>query len=170
MFHGFHSLIELWQNSLSIPTESSQLRSESLLLYAFSVLSVQYYSIEKKLKTESVADIAKAYIEEHFTDSKISLQRIGKALSYNPKYISSIFKNTFHTGVSDYILTKRIQYAFTLMNQGVSTIKNIAFLCGFQDPLYFSKVFKTTTGLSPREYLQQLTKTNHSIYATQSDF
>ncbi len=157
VFRGFHSIIEFWQNSLGIPAEIAQLRSESLLLYTFSAILAKYYSLENQSTTESVANTIKVYIEEHFTDSQLSLESIGKALSYNPKYLSSRFKNTFHIGISNYITAKRIQYAFTLMNQGVSIIKNIASLCGFRDQLYFSKVFKETTGLSPRAYLQQLT-------------
>ena len=157
VFYGFHSLIELWRSSLNIPAEVAQLRSESLLLYTFSALSAKYYSInEQKPKAQSVAEAIKAYIEEHFTDPQLSLHSIGKALSYNPKYLSSLFRTTFHTALSDYIMTKRIQYAFTLINQGIFVVKNVASLCGFRDPLYFSKVFKAYTGLSPRAYLQQL--------------
>ena len=118
VFRGFHTLIELWRSSLEIPTEAVQLRSESLLLYTFSILSVKCFSKEEQTtKTKSVAEATKAYIEEHFTDPQFSLQSIGTALSYNPKYLSSLFRNTFHTVISDYIMTKRIQYAFTLMNQ-----------------------------------------------------
>ena len=156
VFHGFHSLIDLWKNSLAIPMEVAQLRSESLLLYTFSVLFAQYSSNKQQSKTDDVSERVKSYIEEHFTDPQISLNSISKALAYNPKYLSSLFKSTFHVGISDYIITKRIQYAFTLMHQGISLIKNVASLCGFQDPLYFSKVFKQNTGISPRKYLQQI--------------
>ena len=154
VFHGFYSLIGLWKNSLAIPEETAQLRSESLLLYTFSAISAKYYANKPAPSKQGIAELTKEYIEKHFTDPQLSLQKLSTELSYNPKYLSSVFKNTFHTGISDYITMKRLEYAFTLINQGVTIVKTLSTLCGFRDPLYFSKVFKTNTGVSPRDYLQ----------------
>lgn len=40
------------------------------------------------------------------------------------------------------------------------TITNISRLVGFDDPLYFSRVFKKYTGASPQAYYQNLGNTN----------
>ena len=61
-------------------------------------------------------------------------------------------------GVSEYIATIRIQYACTLMEQGLSSVSDIALLCGFSDPLYFSKVFKKRMGISPRAHINEIRK------------
>ena len=37
------------------------------------------------------------------------------------------------------------------------TINEIAEDCGFEDPYYFSRVFKKVTGLSPMQYYKQNT-------------
>ena len=37
-------------------------------------------------------------------------------------------------------------------------VSDIAYLCGYMDPLYFSKVFRKKMGLSPREYMQNAKK------------
>lgn len=58
-------------------------------------------------------------------------------------------------GISEYVATLRIQQACTLLDQGFTSVKDIAFLCGYNDPLYFSKVFKAKTGVSPREYQKE---------------
>ena len=39
-------------------------------------------------------------------------------------------------------------------NAGARTIADIAPLCGFHDPLYFSKMFKKKYGIAPRYYLE----------------
>lgn len=54
----------------------------------------------------------------------------------------------------------RINHAVFLMEQGITSVKNIAFLSGYKDPLYFSGVFKKTLGLSPSEYLAQTLQKN----------
>jgi len=42
-----------------------------------------------------------------------------------------------------------------LIEQGITAVKNIAFLCGYQDPLYFSNVFKKTFGISPSDFISR---------------
>ena len=39
-------------------------------------------------------------------------------------------------------------------NAGARTIADIAPLCGFSDPLYFSKMFRKKYGTAPRNYLE----------------
>ena len=158
VFRGFNELTDFWRNALDMDSTVAELRSESVVLYTFSSIGTKYYPSGNKSKEQTAASEAKKYIDDNFTNPELSLQGIAEALSYNPKYLSSLFKSAFKLGISDYITTIRIQHACALMDQGVSGVKNIAFLCGFNDPLYFSKVFKTKMGLSPREHLNKLQK------------
>ena len=41
---------------------------------------------------------------------------------------------------SAYLTNVRLKHAVFLMEQNVTSIKNIALLCGYKDPLYFSNV------------------------------
>ncbi len=77
-------------------------------------------------------------------------------LGYNAKYLSTCFKRKMNIGFSEYVRTLRINNAVFLMDHGVESVKNVAFLSGFQDALYFSKVFKATVGQSPSEYIEKL--------------
>ena len=61
-------------------------------------------------------------------------------------------------GVSlkEYLRTLRIKYAVSLFDHGMDSVKNVALLSGFNDPLYFSTVFKKTVGVSPTDYAHSL--------------
>jgi AraC-like DNA-binding protein len=59
-------------------------------------------------------------------------------------------------GYAEYLRNLRIKYAVSLFDHGIDSVKNVALLSGFSDPLYFSTVFKTVVGLSPKEYLKKL--------------
>ena len=61
-------------------------------------------------------------------------------------------------GITEYLNTVRIQQACALMEQGFTSIKDIALLCGYKDPLYFSRVFKKEMKVSPREHLAEIEK------------
>ncbi|MBQ1222950.1 MAG: helix-turn-helix transcriptional regulator, partial [Oscillospiraceae bacterium] len=58
-----------------------------------------------------------------------------------------------------YLNTLRIRHACVLIEQGISGVKDISNLCGFSDPMYFSRLFKAKLGVSPREYVR-----THNLY------
>lgn len=152
IFREMDLLIPLWESAIN--AETSDLKCEAMLLYAFSELGDRMI---KKEKTASEAIVRiKEYIDENFNMPDLDLKKIAEELSYNEKYISALFKREFKTGFSEYIATIRIQYACTLMNQGLSSVSDIATLCGYTDSLYFSKVFKKKIGSSPKEHIKVL--------------
>ena len=159
-FPGRERLIELWRNSITDDQTILPLRCEGILLYSFSVLGKQMKEIDNSSQTMLQV---KKYIDENFSDRDLSLEQISKKCSYNKKYISTAYKKYFKIGISKYISIIRIQHACTLMEQGFSSVKDIAFLCGFTEPLYFSKVFKDKMGISPREYIKNIKKNQNKL-------
>lgn len=146
-FIGFDGLIPLWQESLSRADSSSiDLAAESMLLYTFSRFSGD------TAKRNSLVNKIISISEESFTDTTLTINTIAEQISYNPKYISHIFKEKMGIGYSEYLRTLRIKFAVSLFEHGIDSVKNVALLSGFSDPLYFSTVFKKSTGLSPKEY------------------
>lgn len=51
-----------------------------------------------------------------------------------------------------YLNNQRMEKAKDFLLSNTMTISNIAHLVGFDDPLYFSRVFKKYTGVSPQMY------------------
>ena len=146
-FDGFSGMIPLWRESLSRAcADTIALAAESILLHSFSRLSQSAAQKDKLLLR--ILEIT----EERFCDPELSLGVIARELSYNAKYLSHYFKEKKGIGYSEYLKTIRINYAVTLFDHGISSVKNIALLSGFTDPLYFSSVFKKCIGLSPTEY------------------
>lgn len=154
LFKNMQNLFPIWKESIIDSKAVLSLRCEGILLYSFSVLSEQAET--KNVKNENLTSKIKKYVEENFSQKDMSLEKISSVFSYNKKYISTIFKNELHIGISQYIATLRIQYACTLMEQGFSCVSDIAYLCGFSDSFYFSKVFKTKMGISPKEHINSL--------------
>ena len=145
-FQGYESLLPLWQESLFRADEQTlDLLAESVLLYSFSKLK------KAEKNTDLIGSIL-TYLEQHFTDPALSLAEVADALGYNPKYLSSLFKREIGNGFAQYLRLMRIRHAVLLIENGVTSIKNVACLCGFSDPLYFSKVFREAVGVSPKDF------------------
>lgn len=162
VFSGYQELLEMWQAGLSVRESVSGLRSESILLYSFSLLGETLLCREEKnTRSCETALQIKKYIDEHFSDPGLSLEQISRECSYNPKYISTIFKDRFNMGISEYLNTIRLQHAYVLMEQGFTSVKTIATMSGYKDPMYFSKVFRAKVGLSPRECMASLKNELH---------
>ncbi|MBQ9545475.1 MAG: helix-turn-helix transcriptional regulator, partial [Clostridia bacterium] len=96
------------------------------------------------------------YLEENYSDQSLSLSRMAQDLGYNEKYLSHCLSKSLGKTFSEYLKLLRIKHAVFLMENGVSTIKNIAYLVGFGDPLYFSRVFTSVTGKTPRQFVKEL--------------
>ena len=146
---GFDRLLPFWHESLlHADAQNVDLAAESVLLYTFSRLS----SVK-----DGALDLAAemiAFSEKHFNEPTLSLGTVAEALGYNTKYLSHLFKTKTGVGYAEYLRTLRIKHAVTLMDFGVESVKNVALLSGFSDPLYFSTVFKKQRGITPKEYVQ----------------
>ena len=146
-FDGYDSLIPMWDESLARASNKNvDLAAESVLLYTFSRMDPDDSSGRGIIRR--VLNIS----EQRFTDSDLSIGQIANELFYNPKYLSHKFKEKMGMGYTDYLNSLRIKYAVMLFEHGIDSVKNIAALCGFSDPLYFSSVFKKRMGVSPSEY------------------
>jgi YesN/AraC family two-component response regulator len=148
LFDGFDGVIPMWQQSLLRADEQTiDIIAESMLLYGFSNLP------PKTSAQNSIVNKMLDMCQKNFCDSDFSLNYIADKLCYNPKYLSHLFKQKMNVGFSEYLRTLRINYAITLFDNGLDSIKNVALLSGFSDPLYFSSVFKKTVGKSPKDYI-----------------
>lgn len=105
-----------------------------------------------------VVNKAKTYIDNHYSDNKINLIDIATALSINPSYLSSIFKNELGLSIVAYITKMRMEKAKKLIEQGQYTLQDISVWVGYNDVYYFSKCFKKSYGISGTEYAKRVKK------------
>ncbi len=155
VFSGFYELADLWKNAIGVKADPLGTVSEGVLLYTFGILGARLQDKQRRCETGAGSfNVIKKYIDDNFSDEDFSLQKMANELNYNPKYISQLFKRTMNVGISEYITTLRIQNACTMIEQGTTSVSDIATRCGFRDAQYFSKVFRSKTGMSPTKYMK----------------
>jgi AraC-like DNA-binding protein/ligand-binding sensor protein len=97
---------------------------------------------------------AERYIWEHYT-RKISLQEIAGVSGLSAPYFSTIFKEEMGENLSHYLNRLRVERAAAMLAETELSLNEISSACGFEDQSWFSKIFKSFTGLSPGKYRER---------------
>jgi len=103
---------------------------------------------------------AKRYIDEHFADPDISLHTVASYVNVSPNHFSAIFSQESGESFIDYLTCVRIDHAKKLLSSSQMKGADIAYESGFNDPHYFSFIFKKRTGVSPRDYRAEKNEPN----------
>jgi two-component system response regulator YesN len=95
-----------------------------------------------------------AFIEENF-DHQIQLSDAAAAASVSSAYLSRLFGEHMASSFIDCLTARRIEKAERLIREKRMNIKEVSFAVGYQDPNYFSKIFRKTVGVSPSMYAER---------------
>ena len=94
---------------------------------------------------------ARYYFEEHYNED-ISIEQYAASRSMSTSWFSRSFRSATGTSPMQYILQIRIRNAQTLLETTDDSISNIASIVGYDNPLYFSRLFSRAKGVSPTGY------------------
>ncbi|MCR5723583.1 MAG: response regulator [Treponema sp.] len=95
---------------------------------------------------------AKRYIEKHFASPDICLRSVAEAVALSPNHFSTVFSQDCGVTFIEYLTRVRIMQAKRLLCSTEMRSADIAYEVGFNDPHYFSFIFKKTEGMSPRDF------------------
>jgi two-component system, response regulator YesN len=95
---------------------------------------------------------AKAYIHEHFIDPGLSLNEVAARVSFSPNHFSAVFSDEAGETFRDYLAKTRVNQAMKLLRTTHLKISEISYQCGYNDPHYFSIIFRKNTGLTPQQF------------------
>lgn len=95
--------------------------------------------------------LAVNYINEHITED-ISIDKISERCYISKYHLCRLFKEKIGLTIMEYVLQTRIVMAMELLQKEDTSIAEIAIMCGFSSPSYFSRVFKKQIGISAIVY------------------
>ncbi|MNB63315.1 putative response regulatory protein [compost metagenome] len=99
-----------------------------------------------------VIDQAKSFLEREYMHN-FELERLAETVGMNASYLSRLFKYKTGQTITDYLIGIRIGRAKLLLREHPD-LKNyeIAEKVGYNDPVYFNKLFKKMCGVTPKDY------------------
>ena len=109
-------------------------------------VGAQMQTSAAKYAFEAMKEIRQNYQKE------ISVTYMAEQIGISRTYLSHCFKLIYQKSIQDYITSYRMEKAQELLIHTQKKIKEIAFLVGYKDELYFSKVFARLYGMSPSKF------------------
>lgn len=124
--------------------------------YNFSALSSFYKIIEQmciqtneRMTTLKSFNYAIEYIHTNYTNEDITVKQLAEISHVSETYFRNLFLKRMNTTPLKYINELRLSLADELLASKYYSISEVAQLCGFTDPKYFTTVYKKHRGISP---------------------
>nr|WP_263327470.1 helix-turn-helix domain-containing protein [Neobacillus sp. Marseille-Q6967] len=93
-----------------------------------------------------------SYMESNFSNPDLRLEEVAEFVYRNPSYFSHLLASKTGTSFTEVLTGIRMKEAKRLLIETSKPIKEIAVLVGYHNSNYFSKLFKQSIGLSPRQF------------------
>lgn len=113
----------------------------------------------KKAGLERYIFQAKEYIKLNFSNPALTVAKVAEHLHLTPSYFSTLFSTYTGMAAGRYISQQRIEFAKSLLLNSPDNIDTVSERSGYINCNYFYKVFKASTGLTPKEYRNTSTVT-----------
>jgi AraC-like DNA-binding protein len=148
-------IISLFREILDVMKEGNHYQSALYISsLARQILSTQIYlkhQSHKPLEEDGQFKEILKYLSEHIKES-IDIPTMAKHCHLSSSYFIRKFKTKFGYSPVEYFNRLKVQSACHLLLVSDRSIKEICFSLGYEDPLYFSRLFSKVMGKSPREY------------------
>jgi two-component system response regulator YesN len=117
----------------------------------FLMECTQAVSSVKKAEENPIIKKVCTYVDENLSQD-ISLETAADFAGVSSFYLSKLFKEEKGETFINFISDKRLEKSRQLLSETNLSIKEITAEVGYNDQNYFSRIFKTKYGLSPKEY------------------
>ena len=98
---------------------------------------------------------AKAYIGEHYANPELTLRQVANEVALSNNHFCTIFSQETGVTFTEYITMLRIEKAKELLRDQQMRTSDVAASIGYNDPHYFSYLFKKYMDMSPRDFRKQ---------------
>lgn len=100
-------------------------------------------------------EYARRYFQEHYNEN-IIIEDFAKTRGMSVSWFLRNFRQTTKISPMQYILNIRMKNASDLLETTDYNVTEISAIVGYDNPLYFSRLFKKHSGFSPSDYRKML--------------
>ncbi len=144
LYNLFKSAYSIWQKKESV------YYYDSMAIF-YQILSQIDKLSKYKLQNSNNIEFYKTieFLNNNFTNPDITVEMLANMAKMSSTYFRRLVNEKLNTTPSIYILNLRLGYAEKLLSTGNHTVNEVAYMSGFNDPKYFSRVVKKIYGCPP---------------------
>jgi two-component system response regulator YesN len=151
---SLHGLLSKMHNLGTLNEVISALKEE------FGVRLEQGNKPVNREDTRSAIEKAKRYIESNY-HKDLSIEEVAELADLSISHFCTLYKQITGYTFLEYVTHCRMERAKYILQSSNVKVYQIAPLVGYQDPRYFTQVFKKASGQTPTEYREEHTKQSH---------
>lgn len=116
--------------------------------------NLRIFPTKESIENHLVSEILKKIDQNIY--NKISISQICEDLHYSRAYLSKIFKQETDYTIVEYIMMQKIKKAKMMIREKNMNFTEISDKLSFDNPHYFSRVFKRVTNMTPTDYKKSI--------------
>jgi AraC-like DNA-binding protein len=147
-------IIDVWIQMYSSLADGYNLANFSyanLCLYrflSFFLFPNKTYSMEEE---DNPLDQSITFMKVNI-NKRLTADDLASRFQYSSSHYTALFKRKTGMSPIDYFIRLKVYFACQLLTQTDLKVKEIADRIGYDDPYYFSRLFKQVMGKSPKDY------------------
>lgn len=140
--------------------EKSKSRDEILKLWDEMIYS--YCKLVKTHAAKGYSPLVQNVVMQVDADlsADLTLKTMADKFNVNASYLSFLFKKDTGITLTEYVGKKRVERAKYYLETTAQQIQQISHECGILDVNYFTKIFKKHTGMTPKQYRENIKAEN----------
>ncbi len=142
---------DTFDNAFSTLSNANDIKLVKEFAQKFLMECTQAVASIKKAEENPIIKRVCSYVEENLS-CDISLETAADFVGVSSFYLSKLFKEEKGETFINFISDKRLEKSRQLLSETNLSIKEITAEVGYNDQNYFSRIFKSKYGLSPKEY------------------
>ena len=150
---------ELTIHEYNIDEITSRIRDQETLKSEVLAIASRAIEIRNQIvnpERTRLVQQTRRYLEQNFTDSELKMSKVARHYNLSPGYFSTIFRKETGQTFREYLTELRINRAREILRNSNLGISEISEKCGYNDPHYFSHVFKRITSFTPSQFRKEL--------------
>lgn len=123
-----------------------------LLTSLYGILFGDVSSHDKKVSGEELCEYTLRYIRENYA-LPLNIQSVCSKIGFSQTYLSRLLRKHADTTVNTYLTQCRIEAAKELLSANPDMLlRDVASSVGYDDQSYFNKIFRSETGMTPKQF------------------
>lgn len=159
------NITEAFDNLFSGNVSSSEFYNRTLAVLSVIIFNTMHRELSNDEQSlPDIVDNAKNIIKLNYTNNEFSIKLLADALHITNTHLTRLFHSS--TGITPiaYLNRVRLTEASSLIQQGITSIRELCDRCGFKDEHYFMKRFKKQYGCTVKEHFKRTQEYEYNVY------